>query len=189
MACARGAGRIELCEDLAVGGVSPSRELLREVLSVSVVPVNVLVRPRGGDFHFSGEEIELIVRQIEMCRELGANGVVIGALTQTGDVDMAVMRRLIAMARPLKVTFHRAFDVCRDPDMAFWQIQNLGCDRLLTSGHESDAFAGRFYIAGLVARAGDLVVMPGCGVRASNIDEIRRVTGAREFHASAAFWK
>lgn len=188
-ACERGAGRIELCENLAVGGVTPSRELIQEVLRVSAVPVNVLVRPRGGDFHFSEAELDLMCEQIEECKELGVNGVVIGALTLDGDVDVNSMRRMIAVARPLSVTFHRAFDECRDPLSAFDTVCALGCDRLLTSGHETDAFTGRFLIGEMVRRAGGLIVMPGCGVRASNIDEIRRVTGAGEFHASASFWE
>lgn len=184
-----GARRIELCEKLAVGGVTPSAELLKAAISVAKVPVNVLVRPRGGDFVFSAAEADTMLRDIELCREAGAAAVVIGALDNRGDVDMPLMRRLCDAASGMSVTFHRAFDVCADPLAAFEDVLALGCDRLLTSGHESDAFKGRFFIAELVERAaGRIIVMPGCGVRRSNIARIAADTGAVEFHASSAFF-
>ena len=184
-----GARRIELCEKLAVGGVTPSAELLKAAISVAKVPVNVLVRPRGGDFVFSAAEADTMLRDIELCREAGAAAVVIGALDSRGDVDMPLMRRLYDAASGMSVTFHRAFDVCADPLAAFEDVLALGCDRLLTSGHESDAFKGRFFIAELVERAaGRIIVMPGCGVRRSNIARIAADTGAVEFHASSAFF-
>lgn len=184
-----GARRIELCENLAVGGVTPSAELLKVAISVATVPVNVLVRPRGGDFVFSAAEADTMLRDIELCREAGAAAVVIGALDSRGDVDMPLMRRLCDAASGMSVTFHRAFDVCADPLAAFEDVLALGCDRLLTSGHESDAFKGRFFIAELVERAaGRIIVMPGCGVRRSNIARIAADTGAVEFHASSAFF-
>ena len=189
--CAQEAGarRIELCENLAVGGVTPAAELLKAAISVAKVPVNVLVRPRGGDFVFSAAEADTMLRDIELCREAGAAAVVIGALDSRGDVDMPLMRRLCDAASGMSVTFHRAFDVCADPLAAFEDVLALGCDRLLTSGHESDAFKGRFFIAELVERAaGRIIVMPGCGVRRSNIARIAADTGAVEFHASSAFF-
>lgn len=184
-----GARRIELCENLAVGGVTPSAELLKAAISVATVPVNVLVRPRGGDFVFSAAEADTMLRDIDLCREAGAAAVVIGALDSRGDVDMPLMRRLCDAASGMSVTFHRAFDVCADPLAAFEDVLALGCDRLLTSGHESDAFKGRFFIAELLERAaGRIIVMPGCGVRRSNIARIAADTGAVEFHASSAFF-
>ena len=184
-----GARRIELCEKLAVGGVTPAAELLKAAISVAKVPVNVLVRPRGGDFVFSAAEADTMLRDIELCREAGAAAVVIGALDSRGEVDMPLMRRLCDAASGMSVTFHRAFDVCADPLAAFEDVLALGCDRLLTSGHESDAFKGRFFIAELVERAaGRIIVMPGCGVRRSNIARIAADTGAVEFHASSAFF-
>ena len=184
-----GARRIELCEKLAVGGVTPAAELLKAAISVAKVPVNVLVRPRGGDFVFSAAEADTMLRDIELCREAGAAAVVIGALDSRGEVDMPLMRRLCDAASGMSCTFHRAFDVCADPLAAFEDVLALGCDRLLTSGHESDAFKGRFFIAELVERAaGRIIVMPGCGVRRSNIARIAADTGAVEFHASSAFF-
>lgn len=180
-----GAGRIELCQRLEIGGVTPSEELLRAALAATTLPVHVLVRPRGGDFVYDEAEVQAMLAGIRLCRALGAKGVVIGALTRDGRVDLPVMRRLIAEARPLRVTFHRAFDESADPLAALEEIISLGCDRLLTSGHAPDAFEGRFLIGELVRRAaGRIVVMAGCGVRPGNIAQIARDSGALEFHSS-----
>lgn len=188
----QGARRIELCECLEVGGVTPSKELLAAVIEAVDIPVNVLVRPRGGDFCFCEEEVQQTLEGIRMSAAAGASGVVIGALDEDGNVDVQTMRRLISEARQLglNVTFHRAFDVCADPLAAFDAILDLGCDRLLTSGHEADAYAGRFLIAELVRRAsGRIAVMAGCGVRPSNIDAIASDSSAPEYHASFSFFR
>lgn len=181
-----GAQRIELCENLEVGGVTPSQELLAKAMQVSDIPVNVLVRPRGGGFCFNEDEVLRMLDDIDACAEAGAAGVVIGALDRDGNVDMLTMRRLIGKAREkgLSVTFHRAFDVCADPLEAFERIVELGCDRLLTSGHEADAYQGRELIAEL-ARRKQIIVMAGCGVRPSNIDAIY----ADEWHASFSWFR
>ena len=180
-----GARRIELCERLELGGVTPSGSLLREVLAVSELPVNVLVRPRGGSFVYEEAEAQSMLKGIRLCRELGVNGVVIGALTPAGEVNLPLMRRLMAEAEGLSVTFHRAFDESADPFRALEDIIGLGCDRLLTSGHAPDAFIGRAMIGELVRRAaGRIVVMAGCGVRPGNIAAIAAASGAPEFHSS-----
>ena len=185
-AVAGGASRIELCENLEVGGITPSSRLIRQVLDVCPLPVNVLVRPRGGDFVFSEEEEEQMKQDIRNCKELGVNGVVIGALLGDGSIDTAMMRRLIQAARPLSVTFHRAFDCCKDPFRALEDVIALGCDRLLTSGLAASAYEGRELIARLVSLAGDrIVIMPGAGIRPSNIAEIEKGTCAPEYHGSA----
>ena len=180
-----GARRIELCEQLEIGGVTPSEALLREALAATALPVNVLIRPRGGDFVYNESELARMLSDIRLCRELGAAGIVIGALTPSGDVDLAVMRTLVAQARPLPVTFHRAFDESADPLSALEDIISLGCERLLTSGHAPDAFAGRGFLGTLVQKAaGRIIVMPGCGVRPGNIGRIAEASGASEFHSS-----
>lgn len=181
-----GACRIELCERLEIGGVTPSEALLRAALAATDLPVNVLVRPRGGDFVYDEAEVEAMLESIRLCRALGANGVVIGALTPSRAVDLPVMRRLVAAAKGgLSVTFHRAFDETADPAAALEDIIALGCDCLLTSGHAPDAFAGRAQIGALVRQAaGRIVVMAGCGVRPGNIGLIARETGVPEFHSS-----
>lgn len=183
---AGGAGRVELCSELEVGGVTPSLDLIRSVLAATSLPVNVLVRPRGGDFVFSEDETESMLRDIDICKSLGVNGVVIGALDRDGNIDLPLMRRLISAARPLKVTFHRAFDECADPSAALEDIISLGCDILLTSGHAPSAYEGRALISRLILQAaGRIIIMPGAGIKPANINEISLATGALQFHGSS----
>jgi copper homeostasis protein len=185
-AVAAGADRIELCERLEVGGVTPSERFIRDALAAAgSAPVNVLVRPREGNFVYSEEEVGKMLESIRRCKALGVNGVVIGALLPDGSVDMALMRQLVAAARPLSITFHRAFDECRDPFEALEDIISLGIERLLTSGHRADAWEGRFILKELVGRAaGRIVIMPGCGITPANLPELAAITGATEFHGS-----
>ena len=179
-----GTDRIELCEQLEIGGTTPSEENIRAVLAVGL-PVNVLVRPRGGDFVWSEEEIGKMLQSINLCKSLGCNGVVIGALDKEGNVDTPTMQRLIESARPMEITFHRAFDDCADPLEAFEEIINLGCERLLTSGHAMSAPEGAGLIRELVRRSeGRIIVMAGSGVRQENIKALEKSTKATEFHSS-----
>jgi len=184
----RGADRIELCTDLPVGGVTPSHERMKEVIDALHIPVNVLIRPLTSlDFVYDEDEIRQMIDDIEYSKSIGAAGIVIGALTPAGAIDVAAMRRLIAAAHPLPVTFHRAFDVCKeDPFDALEKIIDLGCTRLLTSGMAKTAWDGRDLIARLVQRAGDrLILLAGRGVNPGNIKSLAAVTGAREFHGTA----
>lgn len=185
-----GADRIELCEDIAVGGVTPSEACIAGTVALGL-PVNVLVRPRGGDFVFNEEEERQMLRSIDACHRLGAAGVVIGALTEEGEIDIPMMERLVARARGkgserrLSVTFHRAFDECAEPFKALEQIIGLGCDRLLTSGQKPSAYEGMELIAELVKRAdGRIIIMPGAGITPANLDIIENETGAVEFHGT-----
>ena len=181
-----GAKRIELCEKLEVGGVTPSDKLIRQVLGCVSIPVNVLVRPRGGDFVYDEEESGAIIETIELCKMLGVNGIVIGALTAEGDVDVALMRLFMDAAQPLKVTFHRAFDECRDPHRALEDIVSLGCKRLLTSGQAPSAPEGAKLIKELIDQAsGRIIIMPGAGIKPGNISSLVMATGATEYHGSA----
>ena len=186
IAAKNGASRVELCESLEIGGVTPSQKMMEQVLKENPgLCVNVLVRPRGGDFIFSEDEIQTMLKDIRLCKSLGVNGVVIGALRPDGGVDIACMRRLIEEARPLSITFHRAFDECSDVRDCLEDVIALGCDRLLTSGHEKNALEGRFTIAELVKQAaGRIIIMAGCGVRPSNINIIAESTKAEEYHSS-----
>ena len=158
-----GANRIELCERLEVGGVTPSEDLIRAARQAAgSIPVNVLIRPREGNFVYTEAEVGQMLHSIGLCKELGVNGVVIGALTPAGAVDQVTTARLISAARP------------------------LSADRILTSGVSPTAYEGRFVLRDLIARAaGRITIMPGCGVRPGNIDEIASVTGAAEFHGSS----
>lgn len=181
-----GVDRVELCAGIPEGGTTPSYGdiiMARRVLDTT--KLHVIIRPRGGDFLYSDLEKEIMLEDVRMARKLGVDGVVFGALTASGDVDMEFMQQLMAEARGLSVTFHRAFDVCRDPFEALEQIIELGCDRILTSGQMPKAEDGVELLRQLVVRAGDrIIIMPGCGVNANNIAEIARETGAREFHFS-----
>jgi copper homeostasis protein len=152
----------------------------------SHLDINIIIRPRGGDFLYTEAEIETMLMDIEMAKQLQVHGVVFGCLTKEGDVDVPLMSRLIAASKPLSVTCHRAFDVCREPFVALEQLIALGCDRILTSGQQPDAVRGIPLIRELVKPAnGRIIIMPGCGVREDNITRIEAETGAKEFHTSA----
>ncbi|MDT0446207.1 copper homeostasis protein CutC [Streptomyces johnsoniae] len=182
-----GAHRVELCSALFEGGVTPSAGLLETVLEAAPdIEVNVLIRPRGGDFVYDRYEVSAMVRDIETAVRLGAHGIVLGALTPGADVDMAVCRRLIAAAADRPITFHRAFDMVQDPFEALERLVELGAERVLTSGQDISALEGAPLLARLVQAAGDrVVVMPGGGVTERNVSRVLRLTGAREVHFSA----
>lgn len=181
-----GADRVELCANLLEGGTTPSLGLMEVAITRTKLPVQVMIRPRGGDFLYSDIEIEMMVRDIAAAKAAGAAGVVFGCLTADGQVDGALTRRLIAAARPLSVTFHRAFDVARDPLAALQALIGLGIDRLLTSGQEPNALEGAPLIRRLIElAAGRLIVMPGGGITARNVARIVRETGAGEIHFAA----
>ena len=181
-----GAQRIELCAALEVGGVTPSAGLIAEARKVEGLTLNVIIRPRGGDFLYDAHEAACMEQDIRTCRQLGADGVVIGALTADGDIDTALCKRLIDAADGMNVTFHRAFDMCRDPKKALEELIALGCHRVLTSGQAATAEAGIPLIKELVEQAaGRIIIMPGCGVNCNNAAAILQATGANEIHASA----
>ena len=181
-----GAERIELCEDLPCGGVTPSRSNIESALKAVNIPVNVLVRARGGNFVYNDDEIETMVNSVRMCRELGVNGVVVGALRSDGSIDTVAVKRMMAEAVGLHVTFHRAFDECADPFTALEDIIALGCDRLLTAGHASDVNVGEPMLKELNRRAaGRIIILAGSGVRPGNIARLEASTGISEFHSSS----
>ena len=184
---AGGASRVELCAGIPEGGTTPSYGEIKTAQALtSQIDINVIIRPRGGDFLYTEAEVQSMLLDIELCKQLGVHGVVFGCLTKEGDIDVPLMRRLIEAAKPLSVTCHRAFDVCRDPFIALEQLIELGCDRILTSGQQSTAEKGIPLLKQLVERAGDrIIIMPGCGVRENNIARIEAETGAKEFHTSA----
>ena len=181
-----GAQRIELCAALEVGGVTPSAGLIAEARKIEGVVLNVIIRPRGGDFLYNEYEAACMEQDIRTCKQLGVDGVVIGALTADGDIDTALCKRLITAADGMSVTFHRAFDMCRDPRKALEELISLGCDRVLTSGQAATAQAGVPLLKELVEQAdGRIIIMPGCGVNSGNASAILQATGANEIHASA----
>lgn len=181
-----GAVRVELCDNLLEGGTTPSFGTIAAARDRLWITLNVIIRPRGGDFLYSDDEFEVMRRDILACKKIGVDGVVIGLLTADGDIDVARTRELVQLAAPMQVTFHRAFDVARNPQQALEDIIACGCNRLLSSGQEPTALAGAAQLAQLREQAGDrLSVMPGAGVRANNIAELVRQTGCSEFHTSA----
>ena len=181
-----GADRIELVSALELGGLTPSYATIAMARERLRIPIYVLIRPRAGDFLYNDLEYGMMLRDIEACKALGCDGVVIGVLDADGNVDTARCRALIAAAGTLGVTFHRAFDMTRDPRLALEDAIALGCERVLTSGARPRAVDGVDLMAALVAQAGDrIIVMPGTGIDEQNIAMVRAATGAREFHASA----
>jgi copper homeostasis protein len=181
-----GADRIELCASLGEGGLTPSYATIAMARERLAIPIYVLIRPRAGDFLYNDYELEAMRRDIEACERLGCDGVVIGVLDADGDVATEPCRDLIYAARGLGVTFHRAFDLTRDPEHALEHLVALGCERVLTSGQRASAIEGAPLIRMLIERAeGRILVMPGAGIDASNVAALREATGATEFHASA----
>ena len=180
-----GADRLELCAHLVIGGTTPTHALFRQVQRDIPVKTNVLIRPRFGDFLYSKEEQEQMCEEIRMYRELGANGVVIGALTPDGDLDIQSMRRMMDCAGGLDVTLHRAFDMTRDRLRTLEYAIQLGCKTILTSGQQKDALTGVELLRELYDRAnGRIDIMAGCGVKKWNIQEIHDRAGLVVFHTT-----
>lgn len=178
-----GAYRIELCAGLPEGGTTPSYGEIVAARRAVDIKLNIIVRPRAGDFLYSPLEVEAMLADIEMARQLGVDGIVVGCLTPDGEVDKPLLKRFVEAAGDLPVTFHRAIDVCRDPFQALEDIIEAGCARILTSGGKATAVEGAETIAQLVNQAGDrIIIMPGSGVTPENIAELAQRTGAREFH-------
>ncbi|MBP5693481.1 MAG: copper homeostasis protein CutC [Bacteroidales bacterium] len=187
-ACLCGADRIELCYDISSGGVTPSLDLLEKTLSSSTIPVNAMIRPRGGNFVYSEDEIQQMIKDIHSFKDLDVNGYVFGCLSPENEVDIPNMQRLMAAAEGKPVTFHRAFDNVRNPKKALEDIISLGCTHLLTSGNAENAFEGRFNIAKLVEQAADrITIIAGKGIRAGNLQQIAKDSQASQFHGTNLF--
>ncbi len=181
-----GAARVELCAGIPEGGTTPSFGTIihaRELLTTT--ELNVIIRPRGGDFLYSSLELDIMYDEIRTAREVGVDGVVFGCLDENGNVNMEVMKILVEAADGMNITFHRAFDMCRNPRRALEDIIDLGIHRILTSGAQPTAEQGIPLLKSLVDQAEDrIIIMPGCGINAGNIRRIAEETGAKEFHFS-----
>jgi copper homeostasis protein len=183
---AAGADRIELCDNLWEGGTTPSFGLLKVLRGLLKIPIFVLIRPRGGDFLYSDTEFEVMLEDIRMAKELGADGIVSGILKTDGTVDCDRTSQLIEAAAPLSFTFHRAFDCCRDLNEALEDIIFCGAHRILTSGGKNSVHDGLYAIKILQKQAADrIILLAGGGINADNIAEIKKESGCSEFHLSA----
>lgn len=179
-----GADRIEFCDNLIEGGTTPSYGNIKKVINTLKIPAMVIIRPRGGNFEFSKDEADIMIEDIRMCKELGAYGVVIGALKEN-EIDLELTKRLVEEAKPMKITFHMAFDEIEDKKKAIDELVDLGVDRILTKGGTEDAMAGKDVLKELVEYANDrIIVMPGKGVNKENRDYLLEYTGAKEIHGT-----
>lgn len=182
-----GARRVELCSDLFEGGLTPSLGLLELVRSRISIALNLLIRPRPGDFCYSDDEFDVMRRDVEFAKKAGADGVVFGILDVAGAVDISRNRELVELARPLSVTFHRAFDMSADLQRSLEDVCHAGADRLLTSGGEVDCVQGMKTISKLVKSAqGRIAIMPGGGISADNVTRVLEQTGVHEIHVGLA---
>ena len=181
-----GAYRVELCAGIPEGGTTPSYGEIAVARELLHIKLNIIIRPRGGDFLYSDVEHKAMLHDIEMAKKIGVDGVVIGCLNADGTVDMARNKELIDAAKDMSVTFHRAFDMCKDPFASLEQIIELGCDTVLTSGQQPTASEGVSLLSELVAKANNrIIIMPGSGVNEDNIATLAKETKATEFHFSA----
>ncbi|MBD1555751.1 copper homeostasis protein CutC [Vibrio sp. S9_S30] len=180
-----GATRIELCSSLSLGGLTPSLGLMKQASRLSSIPIYAMIRPRQGDFLFNEHELECMLEDIEAAKEAGLDGIVIGALTPDGHIDKNICKQLMAAADRMSVTFHRAIDQCCDVVQALQDIQELGCQRILTSGQASNALSGVSTIKLMKEHAGESIsIMVGAGVTPSNVTQIMAETGVSEVHLS-----
>jgi copper homeostasis protein len=185
-----GVDRLELCADFGEGGETPSSGALRFLKSNVNIPIFVMIRPRGGDFVYSREELEVMKLDIEMLRKCGADGFVFGVLSPDGSVNKEACITLIDEAKGLPCTFHRAFDVCRDPEQAILDLIDCGFARLLTSGNKNTVTEGMSQIQSLLENYGDqIIIMPGGGLQPQHVVALKKYAYLKEVHASCKTYR
>lgn len=191
IAAARGgADRLELCAALSEGGITPSVGLYHAVRAHFKGPIMFMIRPRGADFLYSNAEFEAMKHDIDMAKTLGVEGIVLGLLTASGEVDAPRTAELVARAKPMEVTFHRAFDMTKDAVEALETLIDIGIDRVLTSGQAKGVYEGKERLTQLVQQAGARIqIMPGAGITSENFAEVIQTVGAQAYHASALGWQ
>ena len=186
LAQASGATRIELCDNPGDGGTTPSYGFIKAAREKLQIELYAMIRPRGGDFFYNDDEFEIMKTDVLMHKQLGCDGVVIGMLNKDGSVDTERCKQLVQLAYPMGVTFQRAFDRVNDPFKALEDIIEMGCERILTSGLVPNCLDGAPLIAQLIKQADErIIIMPGSGLRSTNVIEVAKITGATEFHTSA----
>lgn len=184
-----GADRVELCSDLLEGGLTPTVGAFRTARRLAdKIKINVMIRPRGGDFLYSEEEFETMKEDVRIFKQEGADGLVFGLLASDGSIDVERTAELIELCGDTPVTFHRAFDMTRDAKASLETLISLGVKRVLTSGQEPTAVEGSALLKELVQQAGDrIIVMPGCGINENNLKKLQKTVGAKEYHMSASY--
>lgn len=181
-----GADRLEVCASLATGGTTPSFGLVQQCVEELGVPVMMMIRPHDGAFIYNDDDVDTMRRDIAAARKLNVQGIVLGALNGNAEVDINVCRRLLDAAGDLQTTFHRAFDMVADPSAALDQIEQLGFERILTSGQQAHAIDGAELLSQLVQQANSISILAGSGVNSNNVAQLIRATGVHEVHASGS---
>lgn len=185
-ACDAGAHRIELCQELSVVGITPSYGLLKQVIENLEIPVFVLIRPRSGNFAYNDSEFEVMKQNIQICKDLGCQGIVSGVLNEDKTIDIERIRELVELSKPLEFTFHRAFDEVKKPKEALEQLINLGVERVLTSGQERSAEQGLELLKVLNKISNNrIIILAGSGISSENAAQFKEA-GLKEIHASAS---
>lgn len=180
-----GADRIELCDNLAEGGTTPSYGTIKKSVSTIKVPINVIIRPRGGHFLYSDEEFEIMLEDIKICKDLKVNGIVFGILNSENKIDIEKTKQIVAVAQGLQRTFHMAFDLIEDKKAAIDILVELKIDRILSKGGEKSALNNLECLKELINYAGDrIIIIPGGGVNKDNLAHVIMKTGAKEVHGS-----
>lgn len=178
-----GAERVELCDNLTEGGTTPSYGTIKMVVEKLNIPVFVIIRPRGGDFYYTPEEIEIMKEDIKICKELGVKGVVIGALNRDNTINYDVIKEMIDLAKPMSITFHKAIDELENPVTEVKKLANLGVNRILTSGTKETALEGKNILREMIKEAGeDIIIIVAGKVTKDNLNEISNLIPAKEYH-------
>ena len=181
-----GADRIEFCADYKAGGITPTTNDILEARKLLHIPLHVIIRPRGGNFIYDAEELELMKRDILLCKEHNIDGVVLGVLNSNNTIDVKTNKELVELAKPMSVTFHRAIDACSDIEKAFSEIIELGFNKVLTSGGKQTALEGIEVLKKCQQKFGEKIsIMPGGGIRSNNLELIKNETRCYEFHSAA----
>ncbi len=181
-----GADRVEFCDDYKLGGITPKQNDILEARKLVQIPLHVIIRPRGGNFVHSTEEIELMKRDVLFCKEHKVDGVVLGILNSDNSININANKQLVELAKPMSVTFHRAIDECKNIEIAFQEIIKLGFNKVLTSGRKQNALEGISVLKLLQVEFGNqITIIPGGGIRNSNIKQLVKETQCKEFHSAA----
>lgn len=181
-----GADRIELCDNPSDGGTTPSHGMLVVAQKLIPIPIFPIIRPRGGHFVYSQHEIQTIQEDVQRCKDLKYKGIAIGFLNPDGSIPTTILNKIVQLAYPMEITFHRAFDRCKEPHRALEQIIDSGCHRILTSGQHPTVEQGKHNIKKAIEQANNrIIIMPGSGLNSNNVEEIATYTQATEFHTAA----